>query len=369
MMSASACAAGKLFLAGEYAVVETGRQALLVAVDRFVTVQVQDLQINAPVGSRGQLDSVFYGARNAKWSLADAGVQAAALRVAEDMAFAVVSLVDEYLRECGLPRATYTLSIHSELANADGRKYGLGSSAAVSVACVKALNAALALNLDEQTQLKLAMWASWQQNPNGSGGDVAASLLGGWVHYASPDRHWVREQYRHLGLSKTLALDWPGLLAQRLPAPHQLQLLVGWTGSPASTTALVAMQRAAISNELLDASDAAVQSLVDAILQDDAIAAMHALRLARKAVNQIAAARGKTIETAALQALCSEAEAHGAVAKTSGAGGGDCGIALLPGHLDSNAIYQSWQARGITPLDLSVADDSKNCTHNSTKES
>ncbi|MBE8527632.1 hypothetical protein ILP97_60980, partial [Amycolatopsis sp. H6(2020)] len=36
-------APGKLYLLGEYAVVEPGRQAVLVAVDRRVTVQLRDL--------------------------------------------------------------------------------------------------------------------------------------------------------------------------------------------------------------------------------------------------------------------------------------------------------------------------------------
>ena len=36
----SASAPGKLYIAGEYAVVEPGHPAILVAVDRFVTVSV-----------------------------------------------------------------------------------------------------------------------------------------------------------------------------------------------------------------------------------------------------------------------------------------------------------------------------------------
>ena len=48
------------------------------------------------------------------------------------------------------------------------------------------------------------------------------------------------------------------------------------------------------------------------------------------------------------------AQEHGAAAKGSGAGGGDCGIALcLPGT-DVPGMCSAWEAAGIRPLDLSV---------------
>ena len=45
---------------------------------------------------------------------------------------------------------------------------------------------------------------------------------------------------------------------------------------------------------------------------------------------------------------------HGAAAKSSGAGGGDCGIALCTPATDLVALRAAWETAGILPLDLSV---------------
>ena len=50
-------APGKLYIAGEYAVVEPGHQALLVAVDRFITVRV------TPAEHTGRITSADHLAR------------------------------------------------------------------------------------------------------------------------------------------------------------------------------------------------------------------------------------------------------------------------------------------------------------------
>ena len=44
------------------------------------------------------------------------------------------------------------------------------------------------LSLDDSRVYKLAMLASDAVQPIGSGGDIAASAVTGWVDYASPNR-------------------------------------------------------------------------------------------------------------------------------------------------------------------------------------
>lgn len=349
-------AAGKLFIAGEYAVVEPARLAVLVAVDRYAQVQVHQIERGAPLGAQASVHARHYAPQVPQWHLSAEGLASQTLRVAHDMVYAVAALVDQLLRERGLPRAVYQLEVGSNLASADGRKYGLGSSAAVSVACLRALNAALQLALSEQELLKLGLLASWMQNPKGSGGDVAASVLGGWLLYASPERAWVQQCFQQQGLQACLAASWPSLRAQRLATPQSIALLVGWTGSPASTPALMGAPSAPVPAALLDASDAAVRALVAALARDDAQAIMGALEGARGAVGAIAQARGRTLETPELRTLCALAHAHGAAAKTSGAGGGDCGIAMLPSGQSPDALYAAWRAQGIEPLTLQVAE-------------
>ena len=45
------------------------------------------------------------------------------------------------------------------------------------------------------------------------------------------------------------------------------------------------------------------------------------------------------------------------MAKSSGAGGGDCGICFVTGKKEADQIGQKWQAAGIVPLDFALAHE------------
>ena len=68
-----------------------------------------------------------------------------------------------------------------------------------------------------------------------------------------------------------------------------------------------------------------------------------------------AADTGTLIETPALTTLIDTAETfEGTSAKTSGAGGGDCGIVLAEPWVNPEDIYTAWRDHGIQPLPLTV---------------
>jgi phosphomevalonate kinase len=45
----------------------------------------------------------------------------------------------------------------------------------------------------------------------------------------------------------------------------------------------------------------------------------------------------------------------GAAVKPSGAGGGDCGVALVRSTAAAAALHEAWQADGIQPVALAAA--------------
>ena len=71
--------------------------------------------------------------------------------------------------------------------------------------------------------------------------------------------------------------------------------------------------------------------------------------------------RAVCIETEKLKALADIADGAGSAGKSSGSGGGDCGIALVGVSKDADAeetaadITARWQAAGIQPLPLKLA--------------
>ena len=362
-------APGKLFIAGEYAVVEPGQPAVLIAVDRCITVRLTESE------GAGRIHSSEYGQAPVIWRREDDGEHIIVDERPFDYVLSAISTVEELRSGRGARPRYFDLEISSELNDADGRKFGLGSSAAVTVATIAALDEFYELGLTLTERFKLAVLATIAISTKASGGDLAASTFGGWIRYSSPDRaalHAHREA--HGVVSAMTCAEWAGCSARRVTPPSSVDLLVGWTGSPASTEHLV--KRVHTPSERADESSAEysestpapekprplvsfaaeshtlVDELVAAFDADDAEASMTTIRSVRALLQRLSDSTRSLIETEALHDLCEIAETHGAAAKPSGAGGGDCGIALAHSHTEAQTILSGWEAAGIRPLDL-----------------
>ncbi|WEV67638.1 phosphomevalonate kinase [Bifidobacterium sp. ESL0769] len=370
--SSVATAPGKLYIAGEYAVVEHGHPAILIAVNRLLTARITEHDATSavaqlqsfgvdPVGrihSAGHPEASVTWRRRAGRAVPDVEQPGAAF------VLSVIHAVEELAQQQGRALKIYDVNIESELDDASGRKYGLGSSAAVTVAMMKALTAFYGLELDPIQQYKLAFVSASRAQKVGSGGDLAASLFGGCIRFTAVDRQWVTNRLQDTALSDLIDMPWPGLSIARLRAfepDSSLRLMVGWTGNPASTPSLVGhvQQQSAAEHErtyqdFLSGSDACVDALASALIRNDEQAVIACVREARKLLQTLSSFTGVTIETPALRALVEVAENHGAAAKSSGAGGGDCGIAIAGPSADCAAITRGWQEKSIVPLNLSV---------------
>lgn len=229
----TAQAPGKLYIAGEYAVVETGLPAIIVALNQFVTVTIEESHRYGSIVSKQYQENSLYWSRQGDELVFDN----------RDNPFhyilSAIRLTEKYVREMGKPLTLYHLHINSELDSQDGKKYGLGSSAAVTVATVKALLDFYHVPLTKDRLYKLAAIAHLDVQGNGSLGDIAASVYGGWIAYRSFDRSWLAAIRRETSLVDLINMDWPQLSIELLTPPANLQLMIGWTGSPASTSQLV----------------------------------------------------------------------------------------------------------------------------------
>src|SRR5699024_10116891 len=325
-------APGKLFIAGEYAVVDPGNPAILLAVDRYLTVRAE---------RRSGPGRVFSSAYPAPREWRRRGHGAAFADGSTDYLTAAIGAVEELRETRGLPPASYDLHIASELTAGEGRKLGIGSSGAVVVATIDALARlydlpltlterfrlavsaiiqisprgspgpavvapidalarpyALPLTLTEQ--FRLAVCAIIQISPRGSGGDVAASTYGGWIRYTSPDRERVASAASEAGVAAAIAADdvWAGCEVTPI-APPVLPLFVGWTASPADTDALVAASTGEPARypTFHTESAAAVENIRAASTPAELLGAVTD---ARRVLMRFAAARGVLIETPAL---------------------------------------------------------------------
>ncbi|MCS4593979.1 phosphomevalonate kinase [Brevibacterium sediminis] len=359
-------APGKLFIAGEYAVVEPGQPAVLIAVDRCITVRLTESE------GAGRIHSSEYGQAPVVWRREDDGEHIIVDERPFDYVLSAISTVEELRSGRGASPRYFDLEISSELNDSDGRKFGLGSSAAVTVATIAALDEFYRLGLTLTERFKLAVLATIAISTKASGGDLAASTFGGWIRYSSPDRAALHAHREAHGVVSAMSCpEWAGCSARRVTPPSSLDLLVGWTGSPASTEHLVtrvhspreradetssesspAAQKARPLVSFAAESHTLVDDLVAAFDADDAEASLTTIRSVRALLRRLSDSTGSLIETEALHDLCEIAETHGAAAKPSGAGGGDCGIALAHPHTEAQTILSGWEAAGIRPLDL-----------------
>lgn len=347
-------APGKLFIAGEYAVVEAGNPAVLVAVDRFVRVDL------TPSVGKGSIHSEQYGRQPLVWYRDARGIVLDHDMRPVDYILSSIEAVEQLVAERDITPRFYDLSVSSELDDVSGRKFGLGSSAAVTVATVSALNQFYELGLTRRERYKLAMLATIAVSPHASGGDLAASTFGGWISYSAPDRVQALRLREEHGVSGALRENWDGFTVRRLTAPSALQLLVGWTGEPASTSRLVDDLRDRRWAEEIRYSDFLAQSrhyveaLVAALDADDAEGVKSAIHGARRTLSRLDAAAQVGIETPSLSRLSDSADAIGAAAKSSGAGGGDCGVVFADVGADLTGLLREWERSDIRHLALAV---------------
>lgn len=321
--SVTALAPGKLFLMGEYAVLD-GVPAIVAAVPPFVKVQLRrtpgrsTLRVAAP-----QL-------------AAAAEVPASALPPAEGpLRFALACL--HVLREELGPAALAGIDISIEGTEPATKKLGLGLSAAISAATTAgllALSRVLSPNDGAPAMIFRQALAAHRlaQDGRGSGADVAASVFGGVLWFVPTSLETV--------------------LPQPIQAAPQWQLLAAWTGMPAATTELVSLYREACHRapaayqRFLRDSEVAVEQCRRALEHPNA-RIDEAFDLALCAMRRFSRATGFSPLTPPLERAIEVAWNCGVPAKWSGAGGGDCVIALASSPAKAEEVLQAWREVGL----------------------
>ena len=350
-------APGKLYVAGEYAVLEPTNPAILIAVDEFVTVALTPL---TPSESTGTIHSKQYAQDSIHWTRQGSKMIIDNRDNPFHYILSAIEFTEKYVAGNGGSLAVYNLTINSELDSADGKKYGLGSSAAVTVATVKALLRFYGVELEKSLVFKLAAIAHLTVQGNGSLGDVAASVYGGWLAYRSFDRGWLRTAIASQPLGDVLAAEWPGLTIQSLEPLDDLELVIGWTQKPASTSQLVEKtdeekvdNRTQYNKFVADSRDC-VEQIIHGFEARDSGLVMDQIRRNRALLRSLSDFSNVPIEIERLTTLIDIAEKYHGAAKTSGAGNGDCGIVLADSSTDIEAMKAEWKRNEILPLDLHV---------------
>lgn len=341
---------GKLFIAGEYAVTEPGNRAILVAVDKFITISLEKKENQGTIIVDNR--AINWTRKNGKIHIDESPRLKYVLKAME--------LVESYAKELGKEPIYYKLQVDSQLETREGIKYGLGSSSAVTVAAVDGLCKLYKIDLSKKELFKLAALVNLSINRESSCGDIAACVYGGWIEYRSFNRQLVIEKIKSMPIGKLLTKDWPYLEIRELVPPKDLRLIIGWTGKPASSINLVGVfnekkqENREVFNKFLTASEKCVDEIIGAFHKKDIEEIKRQIERNRKLLIALGEGLGLEIETPILKNLSEIANTYGACAKLSGAGGGDCGIAIFNQDLDLNNLVKDWEKAGIKYLPLTV---------------
>lgn len=289
---------GKIILLGEHAVVY-GFPALAAALDRGVTIAA----VPTPAGGSLRLDIPAWGLR---------------VLASDDhpVARALCAIADSL----GLARPPVTLVGDAQIPPGAG----LGSSAALAVACARALLVYDKRYVDPAVVAEAAAASEQLMHGRASGIDVAFAAGGG------------------IGVYRRAS----GVRPLR---GTQLRVLVGPSGTPRSTSEMVQRVADATSGpHSASADDARLKEL--GRLTDEGVVALlageHAkLGVAMNRAHEILAGLG--VSTTQLDHLCAGARIAGAYgAKLTGAGGGGAVIAIAPREREK-AILDSWKQDGV----------------------
>lgn len=344
---------GKLMLAGEFAVLEPYQNLVVMAVDRFVYTTWEPSEENRITLQDFKLNDLTWEYKQGEINIHSADERVHFVEKAMTIAF-------HYLQENGITPDVFALTIKSELDDASGIKYGLGSSAAVVTSVITAI---LRKYLPEEPTatliFKLAATSHVLTQGNGSGADVAASSQGGILHYSSFQAAWLKRAFAEAEtLTGLLEADWTYLSIKPIHIPKNVYICVGWTGNPASTAKLVDKilqlkdTNSADFEAFLTTSETAVNHILTGMETENIPLLLEGIKQNRQSLAKVGRDAGAPVETPLLSTLCDLAEQYGGAGKPSGAGGGDCGIAFMPTKAKAEALMEAWCEAGIKPLDI-----------------
>jgi phosphomevalonate kinase len=359
-------APGKLFLSGEWSVLEVGNPGIVAAVNSRVHTEIEEGDFSLTIDDFKIKDlgfSVKDGKIGFERELGD--------YEKEKLVFPIASIetAARYLGGLKPFRLRSWGDISQLEIDGEARKIGFGSSAASVVSFISGILAFNGVDIEGRKNkdviYKLSAMAHYfAQGKVGSAFDVAASTYGGVFVYKRFDPKWLSgEMESGKNVSEIAESEWPEFLVEELEIPEGFRLDIGWTKGSASTSAMVKEM-----NLFRDKDPGEYKRLFDQIanLVRDSIPfwkskdrekILENLRKNEDFLRELGEKSGVNIETPELKELSELANKEGAAGKLSGAGGGDCGIAVSFDKEVSEKVKEAWKKAGLYLIDVTIDHD------------
>ena len=308
---------GKLYLAGEYAILEDYASALITSVPKKITVFVEN----------SNETTIFDTINKTSVGLHE-----------ENSNFTLVQKFILFLTEYTSCNKTFSLTIYNELHN-DDKKYGLGSSGAVLVAIARAILSFENVSYNDLTIFKLVALFNIKHNLSGSMGDVAASINDGITYYEKFNAEFVNNMIsQDKSVKEIINTNWDGLRIEKVHPKADLSILARWTGEAVDTKEHVKLWKKHKDNYkeefrvFVETSNTLVKTLKENLEETDATSALNTIRKLRENLLYLESFSKIPMETKTMKNYI---ENHSA-GKQSGSGSGD----IVLGFEKNNDKYQ-----------------------------
>lgn len=357
-------APGKLSLLGEYAVLEQGVPAVGIAISKSIYCYIKESDKIIFSSRRISIAKVEYQYQDKKVNLISKVDNIDVLEFSKN----AMEITLRYLDEIGVPLKKFEINILSDLSNQYGVKFGFGSSAAVTVSIVGGILYLHGFKINKDNKdivFKLSAIAHYISQGSGSGIDIAASTYGGLFVYKSYTSDWMKKTIENLdSISRIVKDKWEFFEIDRITVLIDLFFSIGWTGKAASTKYyLEQVKKVKFSDKqedlefyanFLNTTKKIIETFIHGIKNGNKELINKSVAANRNLLKELAKRANVEMETQGLKYLVGVAKKFNLEAKFSGAGGGDCGYAVMFDKSVEKELKEEWKKYGIEPLDLNI---------------
>ncbi len=360
-------APGKISLLGEYAVLEEDVPAVAAAISKFIYCAISPSDKIIFTSKRIDISKVEYEYIDQEIRLKSEVKEIDVLIFSKN----AMEITLRYLEEKEFEIKNFEINILSDLSNRYGVKFGFGSSAAVTVAIVGAIlyfhDVEINNDANREVIFKLSSIAHYLSQGSGSGVDVAASTFGGLFVYHSYSSDWMKKKLENLTSIRELVIEpWKFFYYEKILVLIDFFLCVGWTGKSASTKYfLEQVKKVKFSDneddlkfysDFLKTTKNLVNMFVYGIRNDKKELINKSIVINRNLLKELSTRAETEMETEPLKYLIAVAKKLGFEAKFSGAGGGDCGYAVVYDTKSEKGLKNAWRRYGIEPIDIQLEE-------------
>ncbi len=312
---------GKLYLAGEYAIVYGLSPAIIMRTRQALHISAELVESGYVSSNQFKEGTLFYTWQTYSTDFHEHAYIQRALHI-----------VQRYLTEKSITLQPVGIELKSELDHHKNQKYGLGSSATLTVGLIKSICALHGVVLSPLELYKLSVLSQFYDFPHSSYGDIACVAFDAWVYYQKFDLDFLNQQDSS-SIVDLCSIAWPQLQITTLE-PLQIDLLVAYTNQTADSHKLVKTVSAHQTNaSFIEFSKMSHQLVTDLhqswnkLKTAQVLTLMSALQLNLEDLATLTQAPLITHDMNRIDTLIKQ---HQGILKLSGAGGGDCVLCFFP---------------------------------------